>query len=143
MAVQVTLTVKGGSLDGKEYVFQGPALSMVGRGFDCDIRLPGGEEFMTVSRRHCLLAVDPPQVRVWDCGSHNGTRINGMQIGKPASFPVPADIAGQPCAGYDLHDDDELKVGGIVFQVHVTRRPEDLPERLVDLTRNKQVCVCE
>jgi pSer/pThr/pTyr-binding forkhead associated (FHA) protein len=143
MEGQVTLTVKGGRLDGTEYVFPHPTLCRVGRGFDCEVRLPGGAGFRSVSRHHCLLAVDPPRVWVWDCGSNNGTRINGMQIGRPAAWPFPAAVLAQPSAGYELQDGDDLDVGGTVFRVHVARRPADCPEHVVDMPKEKGVCVWE
>jgi pSer/pThr/pTyr-binding forkhead associated (FHA) protein len=143
------LTVNGGGVDGREYAFRRPALCVVGRGADCEIRLPNKAEFMMVSRHHCALDVDPPNIRLWDCGSHNGTRINGMQIGRPSGWAVPAHIAGQPCVGYELHGGDEFWVGSTVFRIHVAESPEgpieppeDCPEHLVDLPGTEELCLC-
>ena len=36
----------------------------------------------SVSRYHCLLEIDPPYVQVSDCGSFNGTFLNGKLIGR-------------------------------------------------------------
>ena len=138
----VTLTVKGGRLDGKEYTFNRPVLCTIGRGLDCGVRLTGGDEVRTVSRRHCRLAVEPPRVRVWDCGSHNGTCLNGMQIGRPAAWMFPANIAARPCAVYELHDGDELEVGGVVLRVRVKSTLDTCPQHHAGLPEDKGLCVC-
>jgi DNA-binding NarL/FixJ family response regulator len=50
---------------------------------------------MDVSRRHCLVDVDPPEVRVTDLGSRNGTYVNGQRI----------------WAQQALHAGDEVRIG--------------------------------
>jgi serine/threonine-protein kinase len=129
MSTKVTLIVKGGRLDGTEYAFEHPAVCMVGRALDCDIRLPNEGEFQTVSRHHCLLTVDPLRVEVWDCHSLNGTQINGRQIGWQPASELPKDAAPWPWKTYELCDGDELKVGTTIFQVHVRHAAPDCPER--------------
>jgi serine/threonine-protein kinase len=47
----------------------------VGRASDCLIRLPSDLEYCIVSRHHCLLDIAPPEVRVRDLGSLNGTFV--------------------------------------------------------------------
>jgi eukaryotic-like serine/threonine-protein kinase len=76
MSPRVTLTVTEGKLAGTEFVLDRPLAWLVGRAGDCQLRLPDDGEHLTVSRRHCLLVVDPPDVRVRDCGSRNGTYVN-------------------------------------------------------------------
>ena len=99
MTTKVTLTVKGGQLDGAEYMFEEPTLCMMGRAPDCDIQLPNEVEFLTVSRHHCLLDVDPPQVQVWDCRSRNGTHVNGMRIETQAAGEVAPDVTPRSWEG--------------------------------------------
>jgi eukaryotic-like serine/threonine-protein kinase len=124
MAMRVVLTVKGGKLDGQEYVFEEPGTCLVGRGGDCDLRLPNELAFQDVSRRHCVLEIDPPRVRVRDCGSHNGTRVNGMQIGFPAHWGLPPGSPPVTFHPYDLHPGDELRLAGTTFGVSVEPLPE-------------------
>jgi pSer/pThr/pTyr-binding forkhead associated (FHA) protein len=119
MMSTVTLTVKKGKLAGKTYEFDHPRVCRIGRSDDCEIRLPNDPEFLTVSRRHCALDIDPPGIRVRDSGSMNGTYMNGMQIGRPAKWRLPAEAASRPCFDYDLTEGDELRVGDTVFEVHV------------------------
>jgi pSer/pThr/pTyr-binding forkhead associated (FHA) protein len=123
MATFVTLTVQGGSLDGKEYAIDHRGAYVVGRKDDCGIRLPACPEFLTVSRHHCVIDVDPPGARVRDCGSRNGTRVNGMQIGHPAAWTFPRDPVALPSAEYQLRDGDMLQVGDVVFRVRVAGVP--------------------
>jgi pSer/pThr/pTyr-binding forkhead associated (FHA) protein len=119
MSVRVILKIKNGKFVGKTYEFHGSRRFLIGRGEDCEIRLPHEPDFLTVSRHHCLLEIDPPAIRVQDAGSVNGTSLNGMQIGRPAHWYLPADVLSEPCFEYDLHDGDELKVGDTVFDVDV------------------------
>jgi pSer/pThr/pTyr-binding forkhead associated (FHA) protein len=120
MRTRVTLTIKGGRLDGQEYVLDHAGTHLVGRRQGCDIRLPTKPEFMGVSRHHCILELTPSQVRVRDCGSRNGTRVNGMQIGRPAAWMLPPNITALPYTHYDLRDGDELRVADVVFRIRVS-----------------------
>jgi len=61
--------------------------------------------------------LDPPQVSIRDCGSRNGTYINGMQIGWPEAWGIGRAGAAQE---YCLHDGDQLRVGDTVFQVNIS-----------------------
>jgi pSer/pThr/pTyr-binding forkhead associated (FHA) protein len=131
---KVMLTVKNGSLAGTTYEIEGRRLCRIGRGAECEIRLPG--EFLRVSRNHCLLSVAPPHVSVYDCGSRNGTHLNGMQIGRPHSWQLPANILASPCQDYELTDGDELDVGDIVFEVKI-----EAPARNHS-GRHPDVCAC-
>jgi pSer/pThr/pTyr-binding forkhead associated (FHA) protein len=68
---------------------------LVGRGKGCQFRV----ESEQVSRRHCMILADGPKVAIEDCGSVNGTFVNGEKI------------QGQ-CA---LHDGDRIAIGKLVF----------------------------
>jgi pSer/pThr/pTyr-binding forkhead associated (FHA) protein len=143
MNPRITLTVNGGRLDGKEYTFADRKTYIIGRGPDCDLQMPCAEEFQTVSRHHCLLCVDPPTVRLRDLGSRNGTVVNGEQIGSPKYWPLPEDSAVRPFAEHELKDGDEFKVGGTVFKVHVSERPEEVHESEVRVEQGKELCAYE
>jgi len=115
----VTLTVTRGSLPEHEYVFEEPTRCVIGRAADCDIQVPMDYEHADVSRHHCLLDIDPPSIRVRDQGSRNGTFVNGDKIGqRPRNLP-PEEADGAVCAVQELKDGDELRVGGVVFEVAV------------------------
>jgi eukaryotic-like serine/threonine-protein kinase len=126
MGAHVVLTVRDGTRAGERHEFDAPGTYLIGRAEECALRLTGDPEFLPVSRRHCLLEVDPPAARVRDLESRNGTRLNGMQIGRPASWRLAPELSAEPCRPYDLRDGDELRVGHTVLSVAI--RPEDCDE---------------
>jgi pSer/pThr/pTyr-binding forkhead associated (FHA) protein len=81
MSEAVTLTLKKGRLKAKQFV-DGPARCLVGRAPICDLRVPSDADHWTVSRLHCLLDLDPPEIHIRDLGSRNGTFVNGKLIGQ-------------------------------------------------------------
>jgi|SRR5262245_24964499 len=116
----IKLHVIEGGLRGQEFLFDAPTQCTIGRATDCDIRLPVQEGQMEVSRRHCLLEIDPPAARVRDLGSLNGTYVNGAKIGqrRPAQPPEGADPG--PAADRELRDGDEILVGHNLLRVEMT-----------------------
>ena len=52
-----------GTFPVKELVFGHRAMGIVGRASNCYLQLPSDEEHRTISRHHCLLDIDPPEVR--------------------------------------------------------------------------------
>jgi pSer/pThr/pTyr-binding forkhead associated (FHA) protein len=116
----VTLTCTAGGLRGKQFRFEQPTLCTIGRSRDCCVRLPSDWAHMTVSRRHCLLEIDPPVARVRDLGSTNGTFVNGTLVGHrdPIGFSEESETL--------LHDSDKLCVGNTTFVVHIA--PEEAEE---------------
>jgi pSer/pThr/pTyr-binding forkhead associated (FHA) protein len=124
MMTGITLTVRGGRFDGKAYKAVGRAECVLGRALDCDVCLARVPVAGTISRHHCVIRLGPSGVRVQDLGSRNGTHLNGMQIGRPANWPVPAAIRDTPCQDYELHDGDVLEIGDVVLDVRVALTAE-------------------
>jgi len=117
MSAAITLTVLEGGPQEKEFVFEAPGRSVVGRAEDCDIQLPTDQWHMDVSRHHCLFMIDPPVIRVRDLGSRNGTYVNGERIGlrtRPTP-PVPVELDAD--AECELKPGDEVRVGHSVILV--------------------------
>ena len=125
MKKRVTLMIKSGRHAGKKYGLTGLQECVIGRADDCTIRLTGSLEFCTVSRHHCAVEVDPDAVRIRDLGSSNGTQINGMQIGRPRHWHLPAEILATPPREVEVHDGDELQVGDTLFAVAIAGPAED------------------
>ncbi len=132
MNARITLTATAGPLRGREFTFTGRTLCTVGRADGCLLRIRGDDVDPTVSRRHCLLDIEPPAVRVRDLGSLNGTFLNGRCIGgREKDTPPPDGVTAGP-DGSELHDGDRLAVGVSEFLVRVRcdqdgagRPPED------------------
>jgi pSer/pThr/pTyr-binding forkhead associated (FHA) protein len=118
MHSQVTLTVIDGRLEGKQYVFDRPRNCLIGRAGDCEIRLPDALEYLTVSRHHCLVEAAPPEIRVRDLGSKNGTFVNGLRIGPELGRELAQDDDISFTA-FDLRNADTLRVGDTAFWVTV------------------------
>ena len=122
MHTHVTLTAMDGMLSGKQYVFNKARNCLIGSADDCEIRLPNELEYLTVSRHHCLLEVDPPEVRVRDLGSKNGTYVNGLRIGSKLAAELARD-GGVRFTAFDLDNGDTLRVGDTNLWVAVREQP--------------------
>lgn len=78
MTGKVTLTIVRGPKKGDTFTFDQHDTLLCGRLPDNHVCLP---EDNLVSRHHCILEVNPPDVRIRDLGSANGTYINGKEYG--------------------------------------------------------------
>jgi pSer/pThr/pTyr-binding forkhead associated (FHA) protein len=81
-------------------------LLLVGRGRACDIGLASPE----VAEVHCILNRNGNTWSVRDCGSRNGTRLNG-----------------QPVHEAPLRDGDSLRVGNFVLHLQLPPSPAEFP----------------
>ena len=77
MGGKITLEVTRGALAGQRFEYGEKTRIFIGRQEDCGIVLPES----TVSRYHCVLEITPPEVKLQDFGSLNGTFLNGTKIG--------------------------------------------------------------
>jgi CBS domain-containing protein len=132
MSGEITLTIENGPLLGNEYVFKEKQLCIIGRGEDCNIRLPGTAD-ADISRHHCVLAIDPPRLSVSDLSSRHGTRVNGVLIGRRGDRAVAGDEGAAPDVQaafpgcFHLCDGDALEVGKTVFRVRVVAASDGPP----------------
>jgi pSer/pThr/pTyr-binding forkhead associated (FHA) protein len=130
----VTLTMANGPLVGQEYVFRDAAVYVLGRAPECYPQLPDRLPYKDISRHHCLLDVQLPEVRLLDLGSTNGTFINGAKVGQLAGpgpvadvDPAAATIAAQadPTGWHPLKDGDVIALADrTVLFVRVQAREE-------------------
>ena len=74
----VTLTVKEGPHQGRAFEFVEHDTFIVGRSARAQFRLPLKDR--SLSRVHFMVEVNPPQCRLTDLGSTNGTKVNGRKI---------------------------------------------------------------
>lgn len=73
--------------------------TLVGRSTECRLRIASS----SVSRRHCLIAIERDRVSVRDLGSSNGTRVDGRMLTPHEDAP--------------LHPGSLLEVGPVQFVV--------------------------
>jgi pSer/pThr/pTyr-binding forkhead associated (FHA) protein len=125
MSVVVSLTVVEGGRELRNLKFRDRTVAVIGRAAGCSVQLPSDLAHMTVSRQHCLLDIDPPEIRVQDVGSRNGTFINGVKIGQRSPRIGPDDTPNEEAAVYALKDGDELGVGDTVFRVKIGKQRQE------------------
>jgi eukaryotic-like serine/threonine-protein kinase len=119
MPAKVILTITAGNLKGQEFTFDSRTTCIIGRAKDCHPQLPNDEAHRTISRYHCLLNINPPDIRVRDFGSLNGTYVNGQKIGQRQPHQTPSQGADSNFPEYDLQEDDVIKLGDTIFRVSV------------------------
>src|SRR5947209_10460408 len=98
--MRVTLSVTAGPHKGQVFTFAGHETFIVGRSKRAHFRLPLKDKYF--SRIHFMVEVNPPQCRLMDMGSTNGTHVNGARV---------------PMA--DLKDGDQIRAGRTILRVSV------------------------
>lgn len=96
--MRIVLTVIDGPHTGREFVFEQHDNFIVGRARFARFRLSAKDEY--ISRVHFLVEVNPPQCRLMDMGSTNGTRVNNAKV-----------------QSIDLNNGDLIGVGKTVIRV--------------------------
>ncbi|MEG4580276.1 protein kinase [Microcoleus sp. MON1_C5] len=124
MSSKVTLTITSGNLKGREFTFDTRTTCIIGRAKDCYPKIPDDEKHRTISRYHCLLDINPPDIRVRDFGSKNGTFVNGKKIGQREAHQTPKEAAQIQFPEYDLQKGDEFTLSDTSFRVGVALDPE-------------------
>ncbi len=112
--MRINLTVTSGPHEGKIFTFEEHENFIVGRSKRAHFQLPVKDKYF--SRIHFMIEVNPPQCRLMDMGSTNGTYVNGKKV----------DII-------DLRDGDVIKAGQTVLRVSVQGAPEPPPTTPVPL----------
>ncbi|WYM00594.1 MAG: protein kinase domain-containing protein [Gloeotrichia echinulata DVL01] len=126
MPAKITLTVTEGKLPGRQFIFDSRTTCIIGRSADCNPQLPDDEHHRTISRYHCLLDINPPDIRIRDFGSKNGTYVNDKKIGQRESHQTPEEGAKLKFPEYDLLSGDEIKLGDTVFAVNIEVDPAEI-----------------
>ena len=115
----VRLDVVSGEISPLMFTFEERTTCVLGRAEDCEPRVPDDEVHRTVSRHHCLLDINPPDVRIRDFGSRNGTYVNGKKIGQREPGQTPEEAFSGHYPEYDLSDGDEIRLGPVIIRVGV------------------------
>jgi pSer/pThr/pTyr-binding forkhead associated (FHA) protein len=129
MLPTVVITVQEDDRVCQELHFEQPQAScLVGRSSACAVRLPTDPAHEVVSRRHCVLDIEPPFAWVRDLGSLNGTFLNGVCIG--ARDPDEEPHQGRR---YRLYAGDVLRVGNSLLRIDVLPgEPSDNSETIAE-----------
>src|SRR5437899_1015315 len=96
--MEITLSVVDGPHQGAVFKLTGHETFLVGRSKHAHFQLPSKDKYF--SRIHFMLEVNPPQCRLVDMGSHNGTYVNGQRV-----------------AMTDIRHGDRIKAGHTVMDV--------------------------
>lgn len=116
MPAKVKLEVTSGPIKGKVFSFEDHDTFLFGRTADCHVGLPKDG---CVSRHHFILEVNPPDARIRDLGSLNGTIVNEVKHGGRAPDESPQDAASREYPVCDLKDGDRITVGNTSIAVTV------------------------
>ncbi|WP_198264506.1 protein kinase domain-containing protein [sulfur-oxidizing endosymbiont of Gigantopelta aegis] len=130
---KISIKVIHGQLKSKEFVFEERTTCIIGRAIDNHILLPDDQAHSTISRYHCLLDINPPDICIRDFGSLNGTFVNGEKIGQRE---IDADLIKAKqliYPEYDLKSGDQFKIGESVFQVSISGS-ENLVEKIENVS---------
>ncbi len=134
MAGKVILTVTEGSHKGDTFPVDTHNTLFIGRMDDCQIYL---EDDLYISRHHCVIEINPPDVCVRDLGSLHGTYINGKKYGGREKGQSPEEGAKSQYPTVDIRDSDTVKVGHTVLQVKVEISSQDKADAAVPVQCQK------
>jgi eukaryotic-like serine/threonine-protein kinase len=117
MTAKVIIT----AIQGQKYVFDSRTTNVIGRHEDCSITVPNDREHSDISRFHCFLDINPPQIRIRDFGSLNGTYVNDRKIGqRPEGISAEKGIK-MSFPEVDLQHGDRIKLGSTIWEVSIER----------------------
>lgn len=114
--MQITIKIISGKAAGKCLSFKEADCFLFGRSADARVSLP---EDPYVSRHHFLLEIAPPECKITDLGSKNGTFVNNVRYGGRRPLSPGYKMAPQGALGVRLHDGDIIAVGDTVFKIHI------------------------
>ncbi len=117
MPGKIILKVTKGPIQGSIFTFVEHDTFIFGRSEDCHGRLSHDDS--TASRHHFLLEANPPEARLRDLGSLNGTYVNGSRYGGRARNETPEQAAVRRFSEVDLKDADVIQVGDTVMRISV------------------------
>jgi hypothetical protein len=117
---KVQIAVSAGAMKGKTFAFEEHDTFLFGRLAECHCCLPDDSQ---VSRRHFMIEVNPPDARIRDFGSMNGTYVNDKKIGAREPGETPEQGQKRKYPEVDLKNGDVLKVGQTVLAVKIESEP--------------------
>ena len=109
MPAKVVLSIVKGDEVGREFAYEQRTTCVVGRSRSANLRIEEQDAPKKISRHHCLLDINPPDIRIRDFGSRNGTFVNGELIGKRQTVE-PVEGAENFLPEVKLYDGDEIRI---------------------------------
>lgn len=141
MAGKITLIITAGSQRGEPpFVFDQHDTLLVGRMEDCRVCIPDDSQ---VSRHHFIMEVNPPDIRIRDLGSRNGTYINEVKYGGRERHETPEQGAEKQFPQLDLHDGDEVRLGKTTFKVKIEQAAGQAAQPVMRCQRCKRDVTAE
>jgi len=113
---KVKLNVTEGPAQGARFEFSEHDTFIVGRKKGCHVQLPNDGR---ISRHQCILEVNPPDARLRDLGSRNGTYVNGVKYGGRGADELPEQAIDRSYPQVDLHHGDTIAIGNTVVLVNI------------------------
>ena len=104
-----------GPAEGRSFSFDRPDIFIFGRALDAHCSVPSDG---TISRRHFMLEVNPPDCVLTDLDSGNGTVVNGVRYG--GRGPAAPGLDVQKPRPIGLHNGDRIRAGLSSFIVGIT-----------------------
>lgn len=104
---RIVLRVASGPHTGQQWIFRDAARLTLGRSARADLRLA---QEPALSAIHCQLELAPPDVKLVDLGSRNGTQVNGAIV-----------------AVADLRDGDQFGIASTRLQVSIVSQAAEPP----------------
>jgi eukaryotic-like serine/threonine-protein kinase len=117
MSNTVHISVTAGPMKGKAFSFEEHDTFLFGRLEECHCCLTDDGQ---VSRRHFIIEVNPPDARIRDFGSLNGTYVNEKKIGSREKGESPEQGQKRKYPEVDLKNGDVIKVGQTEMTVKIT-----------------------
>lgn len=113
MQSTITLTITTGKLSEKQYIFDSRTTYLISRNDHYYLSIP--DKFnQRVSRYHCLLDINPPEIRIRDLGSLNGTYINNTKIGGRQSHQNEDVLENDPVPILQQHSNIPKKLAQVI-----------------------------
>lgn len=124
--MHVEISITAGPAKGQRFTFDKPDRFLFGRTLDARVSLPDDPY---VSRQHFLLEISPPDCKITDLGSKNGTFVNGVRYG--GRKPLRAGIQQAPRGIREtiLKDGDKITVGDTQMNITIMSAPSKQNEK--------------
>ena len=116
MLGKIRLETINGPMQGRQFIFDEHDTFLLGRLDDCHACLPDDP---AVSRHHFILEINPPDARIRDLGSCNGTYVNGTKYGGREKGETPEEGARRRYPEVDLKEGDQIMVGDTTLKVSI------------------------